>query len=97
MFELEARRHQINSIEANDWWRQTSPAGALLNKMMVLFIVAPIVLVLKSFYAISFLIFALMVPYGLLVRRLAVQAVRRHLEQHPEARDDFQQSGIIVC
>jgi hypothetical protein len=64
---------------------------------MLLFIVVPIGLVLKSFYALSFLIFALMVPYGFLMRRLAVRAVRQHLQRHPEERVQFEQAGIISC
>ena len=86
---------RISSIEANYWWRQTSPTGALFNKLMVLFIVVPIALVWKRFYALSFTVFALMIPYGLIVRRLAVRAVRQHLQNHPEERDDFAQAGII--
>lgn len=85
----------ISSVEANYWWRETSPAGALLNKLMFLFIVVPITLVLKSFYGLSFAAFALMVPYGLFVRHLAVRAVRQHLENHPEERGEFEQAGII--
>jgi hypothetical protein len=86
---------QISSLEANYWWRQTIPAGALLNKLMVLFIVVPVVLVLKSFYVLSVLVFAFMVPYGLFLRRLAVRAVRQHLQNHPEEREQFEQAGII--
>lgn len=87
----------ISSVEANYWWRETSPSGALLNKLMFLFIVVPITLVLKNFYGLSFIIFALMVPYGLLMRHLAVRAVREHLENHPEEREEFEQAGIISC
>lgn len=87
----------ISSVEANYWWRETSPAGALLNKLIFLFIVVPIVLVLKSFYGLSFVVFAFMIPYGLFVRQLAVRAVRHHLENHPEEREDFEQAGIISC
>ena|SRR6185436_12061690 len=90
-----ANNDKISPFEANQWWRETVPAGALLNKLMVLFIVAPIALVLKSFYALSFVVFALMVPYGLFVRRLAVRAVRHHLQKHPEEREQFEQAGII--
>jgi hypothetical protein len=86
---------QISSVEANHWWRNTAPAGALLNRLMLLFIVAPVVLVLKSLYTLSFLVFVLMIPYGLFVRRLAVRAVRRHLQKHPEERERFEQMGII--
>jgi hypothetical protein len=85
----------ISPIEANYWWRQSTPVGAVLSNLMVLFIVVPIVLVLKSFYGPSFIVFALMVPYGLFLRRLAVRAVRRHLEEHPEQRGDFEQAGIV--
>ena len=62
---------------------------------MVLFIAAPIALVFERFYALSFAVFALMVPYGLFVRRLAVRAVRLHLQDHPEERADFERAGII--
>jgi hypothetical protein len=87
--------YEISSVEANHWWRETAPLGALLNKLMFLFIVAPIGLVLKQFYTMSFVVFAFMVPYGLFVRQLAVRAVRQHLESHPEERDQFEQAGII--
>ena len=95
MFESDLSEHQFNPIEANYWWRENTPAGALFNKLMFLFIVVPIGLVLKRFYALSFAVFALMVPYGLFVRNLAVRAVRQHLEDHPEKRVEFEQSGII--
>jgi hypothetical protein len=88
---------QISSFEANYWWRQTNPAGALLNKLMLLFIAVPIVLVLKSFYTLSFVVFSLMVPYGLFMRHLAVRAVKHHLREHPEEREQFEQAGIISC
>jgi hypothetical protein len=95
MSESDLHDDHISSLEANYWWRQTAPAGALLNKLIVLFIVLPVVLVFKSFYTLSFAVFALMVPYGLFVRRLAVRAVRQHLLEHPEDRDDFERAGII--
>jgi hypothetical protein len=85
----------ISSGEANYWWRKNDLTGALLNKLMFLFVVVPIVLVLNSFYALSFLVFAFMVPYGLFVRHLAVRAVRRYLEDHPEECEEFEQAGII--
>ena len=87
----------ISPVEANYWWRETAPAGALLNKLMFLFIVVPIGLVLEGFYALSFGVFGLMVPYGLFVRHLAVRAVRQHLEDHPEDRDEFETARIISC
>jgi vacuolar-type H+-ATPase subunit I/STV1 len=92
MFEFE-----ISPVEANYWWRRSDPMGALLNKLMFLFIVVPIALVLKSFYGLSFVVFAFMVPYGLFLRHLAVRAVRHHLTEHPEKIEEFEQAGIISC
>ncbi len=85
----------IVPTEANYWWRKNNPAGALLNNLMFLFIVVPIGLVLKGLYALSFLVFAFMVPYGLFVRHMAVQAVRRHLASHPEQLPQFEEEGIV--
>jgi hypothetical protein len=87
----------VSSAEANYWWRKTTPKGALLNKLMLLFIFVPVALVFKSFYGLSFVVFAFMIPYGLFVRYLAVRAVRQHLEEHPEQREEFEQAGIISC
>jgi hypothetical protein len=95
MFEPDLADDRISPLEANYWWREATPAGALLNKLMFLFIVGPVALVLKSFYVLSFAVFALMVPYGLFVRHLAVRAVRQHLQTHPEERDHFERAGII--
>jgi hypothetical protein len=86
---------RISSPEANYWWRRTNPGGALLNNLMLLFVVVPIGLVLKQFYTLSFVVFAFMIPYGLFLRFLAVRAVRQHLANHPEEREEFEQSGII--
>lgn len=97
MSESDAADDRISSLAANEWWRQAKPAGSLLNRLMVLFIVAPVVLVLKGLYTLSFLVFALMVPYGLFVRHLAVRAARQHLRKHPEERKHFEESGIISC
>jgi hypothetical protein len=91
----DGKQIKISPIEANDWWRKNEPAGALLNNLMFLFIVVPIGLVLKRFYILSFLVFAFMVPYGLLVRHLAVRVIRRQLELHPEKVEEFQQEGIV--
>ena len=85
----------VSSAEANYWWRKNDPAGALLNNLMLLFIAVPIVLVLKSFYAFSFVVFAFIVPYGFLMRYLAVRAVEQYLEGHPEEFEKFQEAGII--
>jgi hypothetical protein len=81
--------------EANYWWRKNVPVGALLNSAMFLFILLPIVLVLKHWYTLSFVVFAFMVPYGFFLRWLAVRAVRNHLVAHPEAADELENDGII--
>jgi hypothetical protein len=86
---------KIDPLEAQYWWRRNEPAGALLNKLMILFIVVPIGLVMKKFYVLSFVVFSFMVPYGLFLRHLAVRAVQRSLELHPEKNEEFQQEGII--
>jgi hypothetical protein len=87
----------ISPVEANHWWRESSPAGALLNKLMLLFIAVPIALVLLRLYGLSFFVFAFMVPYGLFLRHLAVRAVRKHLQEHPDEQQQFEQAGIISC
>jgi len=95
MFESDLPLYRVNSREANHWWRKNTRAGVLLDRLMLLFIVVPIALVVKGFYALSFLVFSLMIPYGLLLRQLAVRAVRDRVQNHPEERDSFEQAGII--
>ena len=85
----------IVPLEANLWWQKNNPAGAVLNRLMLLFIFAPIGLVIKEYYALSVVVFAFMVPYGFLMRRLAMKAVRNHLESHPEEIEAFEKQGII--
>jgi hypothetical protein len=87
---------EISPREANNWWRAKAPVGAILNNLMFVFIVAPVALVFKNYYVLSFAIFALMVPYGLLVRQLAVSAVRAHVANHPECVLEFREAGIIL-
>jgi hypothetical protein len=87
--------YRISRLEAGVWWRQSTAEGALLNRMMLLFIVIPIVLVFQSYYALSLFVFVLMVPYGLLLRHLAVRAVRRRLQERPEECAQFLQAGVI--
>jgi len=87
---------RISKVEANFWWRKHSPAGALLNNLMVAFIVVPVILVFKSYYKLSFLIFAFMAPYGFLMQWLAVYAVRAHLARNPESVVEFRDTGIIL-
>jgi hypothetical protein len=86
---------KIDPLEAHYWWRKNDAAGALLNNLMILFIFVPIGLVIKRFYVASFIVFSFMVPYGLFLRRMAVRAVRRLLEVHPEKSEEFEQEGIV--
>ena len=86
---------EIRPAEANRWWQKNTVAGVLLNRLMLLFIFVPIGLVFLDFYSLSFAVFAFMVPYGLLLRHLAVRAVRQHLDVHPEAAEEFENQGII--
>ena len=88
-------RERINPAEANRWWQKNAILGVLLNRLMLLFIILPIALVFKEFYTLSLVVFAFMVPYGFLLRFLAVGAVRRHLATHPEALEQFENDGII--
>jgi hypothetical protein len=86
---------EVSPVGANYWWRKNVPAGALLNNLMFLFIIVPITLVFKQYYALSFVVFGLMVPYGFFIRYLAVRAVRNHIAAHPESIDEFEQDGVI--
>lgn len=85
----------ISPAEATYWWRKNDPTGALLNTLMILFIIVPILLVWKQLFGYSAIVFAFMVPYGLFLRHLAVRAVRNHLANHPEAREALEQDGVI--
>ena len=86
---------QINPAEANRWWQKNSVAGALMNRLMILFVFVPIGLVFMSQYVASFVVFAFMVPYGLFLRHLAVRAVRQFVTEHPETLTEFQDQGVI--
>jgi hypothetical protein len=85
----------ISPAEANAWWRASEASGAILNRLILAFIAAPIVLVLKEFFAASVAAFALIVPYALLVRYLAVRAVKRRIANDPESLSEFREAGII--
>ena len=85
----------IRPAEANRWWQKNTIPGVFLNRLMLLFVLVPIGLVFWNCYKLSFVVFAFMVPYGLVLRHLAVRAVRRHLESHPEAVEEFQSEGIV--
>ena len=86
---------EIRPPEANRWWQKNTVQGVLLNRLMLLFIFVPIALVFLDWYAVSFVVFAFMVPYGLFLRYLAVRAVRQHLVIHPEALEEFETQGVI--
>jgi hypothetical protein len=88
-------RFEIVPLEANSWWRKNDRLGALLNRLMLLFIVVPILLVSQRQYSLSFVVFAFMIPYGFFLRYLAVRAVRNHIEDHPEKLEEFEAMGII--
>jgi hypothetical protein len=92
MFEFE-----IRPAEANRWWQKNTVLGVFLNRLMIVFILAPIGLVFSNLYTLSFIAFSCMIPYGFLLRHLAVRAVRNHLTVHPEALDEFENEGIISC
>jgi hypothetical protein len=86
----------VRSGEANRWWQQNSIVGVLLNRLMLLFIFVPIALVFINRYSLSLIVFAFMIPYGFLVRYLAMRAVRFHLALHPDAAEEFESQGIIA-
>jgi len=92
-----SREFQIIPLEANNWWQKNDPTGTILNRLMLVFIFLPIGLVWKQYYALSFVVFACMIPYGFLVRKLAVRAVKNHLTTNPGEVEVFQQQGIISC
>jgi hypothetical protein len=87
---------EIVPLEANSWWRTNAREGALLNRLMLLFILIPILLVTQRLYMLSFVVFAFMIPYGFLVRHLAVRAVRNYIAEHPEAVAEFEARGVIA-
>ena len=71
--------------------------GRPSQQLDVLFIVVPIGLVMKRFYVVSFIVFVFMVPYGFLMRYLAVRAVRRGLELNIRKRaKNSEQAGIFL-
>ena len=71
-------------------------AGAILHRSMLLFIAVPVALAFYEYYALSFVIFVLMVPYGFLLRHLATRAVVRFIRSHPETMEELRSSGVIA-
>jgi vacuolar-type H+-ATPase subunit I/STV1 len=87
---------EIVRVEASHWWRTNVVAGAILDRLMWLFIVVAVYLVVaKGYVLISFLVFLGMIPYGLFLRHLAQRSLLRFIEEHPETIDEFEESGII--
>jgi hypothetical protein len=87
---------QISRSEASYWWRTNSVAGAILYRMMILFIFTPMALVYYRYYVLSFIVFAFIVPYGLLLQYLAERFVARIIRKHPETIEHFESEGIVV-
>jgi uncharacterized membrane protein len=85
----------ISSSEANTWWRTNDPAGAILNRLMLALVIAPALLAYNEYYKVAFVVFAFIVPYGLLVRYLAVNAVKRRIANDPESLSEFREAGIV--
>ena len=93
--DLNAHFHIIRK-EASYWWRTNQVAGAILHRLMLLFIFVPLGLVYYRYYIASFLAFAGIVPYGFFLRYLAERSVDRIIRKHPETIDHFEQEGVIV-
>lgn len=91
---MSPRRNVVRS-EASYWWRTNVVAGAILHRLMLLFIAVPVLLVAKGYYLASLLVFGLMVPYGLLLEHLAARAVSNFVQTHPEALVEFEETGVI--
>ena len=90
-----SRQFEVDANEASYWWRTNAVLGALLNRLMLLFIAVPLVLVWKGLYVTSFVIFSFMVPYGLFLRRMAMRTVVVLIEKHPETFAEFEAAGVV--
>jgi hypothetical protein len=90
-----SRQFEVVANEASYWWRTNAVSGALLHRLMLLFIAVPLALVWKGYYVASFVVFGFMVPYGLFLRHLATRAVLVLIEKHPETFAEFEEAGVI--
>ena len=90
-----SRRFEVVPDEASYWWRTNAVSGALLHRLMLLFIAVPLVLVWKGYYVTSFVVFGFMVPFGLFLRYMAARAVVVLIERNPETFAEFQEAGVI--
>ena len=86
---------EVRPAEANRWWQQNSVIGVILNRLMILFIFAPIGLVFWNYLNLSMVVFGFMIPYGFGLRYLAVRAVRQYLQAHPDELESFVSAGIV--
>ena len=90
-------RSEIVRVEASHWWRTNVVAGAILDRLMWLFMVGAIYLVVaRGYFVVSFLVLLGMIPYGFFLRYLAQRSVCRFIEQHPETIDEFEANGIVA-
>lgn len=87
---------EISPVEANIWWRTHHLAGVVLNRLMLVLVLAPVALVLYGHTYLSLLAFATLVPYGFFLRYLAVRAVRKEILARPESAPEFEECGVLV-
>ena len=87
---------EISQKEAWYWWRTSVGVGAILYRLMLLFIIVPVWLVAKDYLLLSFVVFAGMIPYGFFLRRLAERSVSNFIRKHPEAIVQFEETGVIT-
>ena len=87
---------EIVRVEASHWWRTNVVAGAILHRLMLLFIAVPVVLVAKGYFVLSIFVFLGMVPYGLLLRCVAERSLASFIEAHPETLAEFEAEGIVT-
>ena len=91
-----SRQFKVVANEASYWWRTSAVSGALLYRLMLLFIAVPLVLVWKGYYVMSVVIFGFMVPYGFFLRHMAIRAVVSMIEKNPETYTRFEEASVIL-
>ncbi len=82
--------------EASYWWRTRTVPGAVLHRLMLLFIFVPLALVYYRYYIASFLVFGGIVPYGLLLEYVAERSVVRAIRKNPETLEEFADEGVVL-
>ena len=90
-----SRQFEVDANEASYWWRTNAVSGALLHRLILLFIAVPLVLLWKGYYVTSFAVFGFMVPFGLFLRYMAARAVVVLIEKHPETLAEFEEAGVV--